>query len=82
MSKGRLNLFIPAGLDQLCQVWVVDRQPWAAAEVPADLWGGQQEHEELRGKGGAANAAGVLEGLWEGVWLWQHRGESLEAAAR
>lgn len=78
-----LNLLVyPAGLDQLCQVRAVDRQPRAAAEVPADLRGSQQGHEELRGKGGAAHAARVLEGLREGVWLRQHPGESQETAAR
>lgn len=55
--------FFSAGLDQLRQVRAVHRQPRAAAEVPADLRGGQQGHEELRGEGGAADAAGVLEGL-------------------
>lgn len=72
----------PEGLDQLRQVWAVNRQPRATAEVPADLWGGQQGHEKLRGKGGAAHATRVLEGLREGIWLRQHQGESQEAAAR
>ncbi|KAE8286433.1 Crooked neck-like protein 1 Crooked neck-like protein [Larimichthys crocea] len=42
------------GLDQLRQVRAVHRRPRPAAEVSADLRGGQQEHEELRGEGGAA----------------------------
>ncbi|XP_034384207.1 protein arginine methyltransferase NDUFAF7, mitochondrial-like isoform X2 [Cyclopterus lumpus] len=54
---------VPSGLDQLRQVRAVHQQLRAAAEVPADLGGGQQGHEELRGEGGAADAAGVLEGL-------------------
>lgn len=68
-------------MDQLRQVRAVHRRLRQAAEVPADLRGGQQEHEELRGEGGAADAAGVLEGLREGVRLQRHHGESGEAAA-
>lgn len=71
-----------AGLDQLRQVRAVHRQPWQAAEVPADLRGGQQEPEKLRGEGGASDAARVLERLWEGVRIRQHDGESEEAATR
>lgn len=70
-----------AGLDQLRQVRAVHRRPRPAAEVSADLRGGQQEHEELRGEGGAADAARVLERLREGVRLRKHHGKSQEAAA-
>lgn len=69
-----------AGLDQLRQVRAVHRQPRQTAEMPADLRGGQQEPEELRGEGGATDAARVLERLWEGVRIRQHDGESEETA--